>query len=259
MRDVVLFIHSTGTAPQMWSRLIQEAALPVSVLTPSNLGYPPNAPLPTGTDFHWSQDVAHLHTQIPAAAERVHLVAHSYGGLLAYKLALALGPRLGSLWLYEPVMFGSLYLERATVDADTAAELDWFFTHPWFIRDPARGGSDAWQEIFIDYWNRPGAWRAMPEPMRAAMLAVGWKMYQEVCATSGDATPFATYRLDAPITLAVGSKSPASPKAMAQALARVSPQTRIDVIDGLGHMGPLLKPGLLLASFKRHFDAVLGG
>lgn len=257
MRDAVLFIHSTGTMPSMWQPLIKAAALPATVLSPANLGYPPNAPLARGSDFHWSQDAAHLRAQIPAEAERVHLVAHSYGGLLAYKLALELGPRLGSLWQYEPVMFGSLQLERANADADTAKELDWFYEHEWFIADAARGGTAEWQEIFIDYWNRPGAWQSMPAPMQQAMLAVGWKMYQEVRATSGDATPFYAYRLTAPVTLAVGSRSPASPRAMAQALVRESPQTRIDVVEGVGHMGPLLKPMALLDSFKRHFDAVL--
>ncbi len=257
MSTVVLLIHSTGTTPQMWSRLLQEAPLRAPAILPVNLGYAPNAPLPRGQDFHWSEDVAHLRRQIPAEATQVHLVGHSYGGLLAFKLALALGERLASLWQYEPVLFGSLNRERASVDAATRKELEWLFDHPWFLGDVERGGSADWQEIFIDYWNRPGAWQAMPAAARAAMLAVGWKMYQEVRATSGDVTPFSDYRLHVPITLLLGAQSPAAPRAMAQALARVNPQTRIETLAGLGHMGPLLKPGALVESFRRHFEAVL--
>ncbi|HEY0974589.1 MAG TPA: alpha/beta hydrolase [Solimonas sp.] len=257
MSEVVLLIHSTGTTPQMWLRLLDLVPLRIHALTPTNLGYAPNPPLHRGDAFHWSEDLAHLRASLPADATRVHLVGHSYGGLLAFKLAQELGDRLASMWQYEPVLFGSLNRERPHVDAATRQELEWLFDHPWFIGDLERGGSGEWQEIFIDYWNRPGAWQAMPQAARAAMLDVGWKMYQEVRATSGDDTPFSDYRLEAPITLVVGEHSPASPKAMAAMLAAVNPQTRIETVPGLGHMGPLLKPAALVDAFRRHFADVL--
>ncbi len=257
MSEVVLLIHSTGTTPQMWSRLLASAPLKVPTIAPLNLGYPPNALLPQGSDFHWSQDLANLQRALPADATRVHLIGHSYGGLLAFKLALELGDRLASMWQYEPVLFGSLRQDATAMDTKAREEADWLYQHPWFMPDRSRGGSAEWQEIFIDYWNRPGAWQAMPEPVKQATLQVGWKMYQEVRATGFDETPFEHYRLPVPITLLLGEHSPAAPKAMAAALARVNPQTVIETIPGLGHMGPLVKPAALIESFRRHFAALL--
>lgn len=259
MSAVVLLIHSTGTTPQMWSRLLQEVPLKAAVIAPVNLGYPPNAPLPRGQDFHWSQDVDLLRSQIPADATQVHLVGHSYGGQLAFKLALELQEqnRLGSLWLYEPVTFGSLRREYDAQDSATRQELDLLFGAAWFLEDKTLGGGPEWQEFFIDYWNRPGAWQAMPDAMKQATLAIGWKMYQEVRATCLDDTPFAHYRLKAPLTLLAGERTTRSANAMAHALAQINPQAQLQIVPGLGHMGPLVKPAALVESFRQHFAALL--
>ena len=55
-----------------------------------------------------------------------------------------------------------------------------FRYHPWFLTDLERGGSDDWLEMFVDYWNRPGSWRACPRRRKEETRALGWKMFQEV-------------------------------------------------------------------------------
>lgn len=248
MADAVLFIHSTGTGPMMWAGLTAAIGDRRAVL-PSNVGYPPNPPLARGTPFTIEEDVEKALAAV-ADEDMVHVVAHSYGGLVALHAVPALGPRLASMFLYEPVLFGALSREG---DGDAAKEARTFASHPWFLTDDARGGREEWLELFIDYWNRPGAWKSMPAPMRAYALEVGWKMYQEVRQCFGDARTFEAWTLPARTTIAFGERSPAASRAMAQGLGR---EVRRIEIPKAGHMAPLTQPAPVASALAEHFSII---
>jgi hypothetical protein len=61
-----------------------------------------------------------------------------------------------SVFLYEPVLFGAL-ANATTLDKEAAAQARAFIDHPWFTRDDEKGGTEAWLEFFIDYWNKPSS------------------------------------------------------------------------------------------------------
>jgi pimeloyl-ACP methyl ester carboxylesterase len=250
----VCFIHSTGTTPMMWASMPVERLTGATALLPSNLGYPPNEAMARGTPFLLEQEVEHLWAQLPPAGP-VHLVAHSYGGLVAWKLAPRLGQRLASLLLFEPVHFGSLARSR---HADPAAiqEAVSFGGHPTFLTDENLGGGEAWLEGFIDYWNRPGSWARLPEPMKDFSRELGWKMFQEVRWVFRDETPFEAYATKAPLTLVKGGRSPKASRAMVDELARVNPHATVTELEKAGHMAPLTHAAaaseVLLAHWARH-------
>ena len=103
--------------------------------------------------------------------------------------------RVASVFLFEPVLFGALArLSDAgggsKEDEQAALQAQSFIAHPWFLHDEERGGRDEWLEMFVDYWNRPGAWSRMPEPMQEQSRLLGWKMFQEVRACFFDETSF---------------------------------------------------------------------
>jgi pimeloyl-ACP methyl ester carboxylesterase len=238
--NVVLLIHSTG-APIVWSSVKQDLGGPSVKIRPTNLGYPPNPPVTRGDPCDVEADVANLLASIPAEAAAIDVVGHSYGGLLAAKLIPRLGTRLRSLFLYEPVLFGALAAD-ARAPEDAAAEARALLSHPWFLTDDARGGSEEWLEVFVDYWNSPGFWRRMPEPLRDLTRGFGWKMYQEVKACFLEAQRFEDLAPPVPTTLVVGSRSPRSSRAIADALTALNPHAKLVVLDDIGHMGPLTHP-----------------
>lgn len=258
---VVLTIHSTGTLPSMWSRLLAAVPLRAEVRSPAHLGYPPHPPLERGTRVGWADDVAVLRAAI-ADAETVHLVGHSYGGMLALRLARQLaaadGPRVASLWLYEPVTFGALRREMATLDEETHAQMVWLFEQSGLLDDDTVGGTERWLRTFVDFWNRPGAWDGMPEAARAPMRPLGWKMYQEVRAINLDGDGFEAFAVDAPLTLVGGARSPLAAQALLKRLADANPQARRVAVDGVAHMAPLTQPQALVASFRDHFADLVG-
>ena len=128
MADVALFVHSTGVGPFMWNKLLVGLPEGIAPLTPTNRGYSPSDLLARGTPFSLQDEVAHLKAQIPEGTTGVHLGGHSYGGLVALSLAMDPAVPVRSLWLYEPVLFGSLNAEADTLQGEVAEQVRALFT-----------------------------------------------------------------------------------------------------------------------------------
>ncbi|MEK8087136.1 alpha/beta hydrolase [Aquabacterium sp. A3] len=253
MAEIALFVHSTGTGPFMWNRLLAQRPEGLTPLTPTNRGYSLADAVPRGQPVSLADEVAHLRAQIPPGTAAVHLGGHSYGGLAA--LTLALDPTLPvrSVWLYEPVLFGALRADLSSLPADAAADVRHLFEGEHPMLDDETGGLALWLERFVDYWNQPGAWAAMSDKARQMAQFVGWKMYQEVRAVSITAEPFDHYRLSVPLTLVRGERSPAPTREMVQRLAAVNPQAQVEVLSGLGHMSLMSHPEQVLPTLQRHW------
>lgn len=246
-----LFIHSTGTFPSMWGDLPAEVLADTVALTPSNLGYPPHPPLLRPTPFTPSDDAAHLLALLPAAGP-VDLFGHSYGGLVALRLLPLLGPRVRSVFLFEPVIFGALAELRP--DSPAALRAREMVEHSALF-DDALGGTEPWLEAFIDYWNRPGSWARMPDALRDPIRQVGWKMYQEVVGAFFDLTG-APDRPLPPLpphtTLVMGERSPLEARAMVTLLHELNPHATLIDLPGLGHMAPVTHRPALVELLLRH-------
>lgn len=246
MSAVSLFLHSTGTGPFIWDRVAPEVLAGTRKIAPTHLGYPPNDSLRRGTVCKAIDDAREVLRALPSDADEIHLFAHSYGCVVAFELLGELGDRVRSQFLFEPVMFGALTSDGRrdpAADPEALVEADAMLAQTWFLNDDEKGGTDPWLEMFIDYWNRPGSWSRMPEPLQAYARAAGWKMYQEVRACFYDIASF-----DEPAfgntftTLAVGERTTKSSRAMTLALSRRNPSARLVEVPKVGHMGPLTHP-----------------
>lgn len=249
-----LFIHSTGTFSSMWRPYLDATAGDATALTPDNLGYPPNPPLTRGVTHSTQDEARHLlaHLEAHAATGPFDLYGHSYGGLVALRLLEHLGPRVRSLWLFEPVLFGALPTLRP---GSEAAERTLAMVHSGGFFDDELGGTEVWLERFIDYWNRPGSWSRMPDTLRDPIRRVGWKMYQEVRQGFFDLTgsperPLPT--LPAITTIIMGERSPLEARAMCELLAATSPDARLVDLAGVGHMAPLTHQTQVRESLLSH-------
>lgn len=249
----VLFIHSTGVGPFMWSAVTPEAVGGRNMVLAANLGYAPYPRIERGTKVTAEDETRHVLAQIPDDGAEVHVVGHSYGGLIGLHVIEALGARAASAFLYEPVIFGALAKDELA-EPEARAQAEMFAQHPTFVFDEENGGREPWLEMFIDYWNRPGSWKSLPAPMRELSLAVGWKMFQEVRAVFHTDRPFDDWKLDLPTTIVRGERSTPAARAMALALARTRPNVTLIDLPGAPHMAPLTKPALVTAEIKAHFE-----
>jgi len=260
--EAVLFIHSTGTGPFLWAGVPDVAIGGRRKLFPANLGYPPNDPVERGRTVTAKDDANAILASVPDDGSRIHVVAHSYGALVALEAIPGFVDRLASVFFYEPVLFGAL---RTSNDADpeAIAQARSFAAHPWFLHDMDKGGRVEWLEMFIDYWNRPGSWSRMPEQMRELSLALGWKMFQEVRAVFYDETPFDAWELTVPTTVAHGDRTTVASSAMSRSFARGRSNVTLVEVAGVGHMAPLTQATKVHDELARHIarfdEAARGG
>ncbi len=258
MQDAVVFLHSTGTGPFMWKRFLSAVPEGMQVVTPTNRGYAPDDLFTHGQPFEIDMDLAHVKTQLPPHATGLHLVAHSYGGLLALTLALDAQLPVKSIWLYEPVLFGSMKLITHDMAPETAAEVQALYERPDFIGHESEGGNEAWLERFVDYWSEPGVWAAMPDKVKQLNRTVGWKMFQEVRSQALLFRPVSDYHYAVPMTLVHGGLSPRPAGEMVRQLARHNPQSHLETLGGLGHMAVVTQADAVLPSFKAHWHRLSG-
>jgi pimeloyl-ACP methyl ester carboxylesterase len=104
-RSTVIALHCSLGSGHQWARLTEALAGRHIVITPDISGYGNNAgPFELPTTL--SEEVDLLNPHFREAAGPIHVVGHSYGGALAFKIATdsPLASRVRSLTLIEPVL-----------------------------------------------------------------------------------------------------------------------------------------------------------
>jgi pimeloyl-ACP methyl ester carboxylesterase len=247
--EPVLLLHSGGFSARQWRKLGNLLSATHLVLAPDLLGYGASSPWPLGTPFHLRQDVAALEELLDGAGRAAHVVGHSYGGLLAMKLALSRPKLVRSLALFEPVAFAVL---DEPSDADERASID--VVQDEYHPGPS-GADDAWLGKFVDWWNGPGAWNALAAEARASFRVVGWKVFQEVLSIGADRTPRATFAtISAPTLLLGGERTPKTERRVVEKLGTILPHAKIQIFAEMGHMGPITHASLVNAAIAAHIQ-----
>ncbi|AKT37927.1 alpha/beta fold hydrolase [Chondromyces crocatus] len=248
----VLLVHSSGMSSRQWTRLVDRLADHHRAIAPDLLGYGKNPPWPADQPFDLRLDrdaIAALATELGGP---VHLVGHSYGALIALLVAMETQVPVRSLSLFEPVAFGILH---ATADQAGLADLD-TAQSPAFL-DETTGGDEAWLNAFIDYWSGPGAWNALPATARNEFLRVGRKAFLEVRSLMHLRAPLDAFRaIRTPTLLLTGSASTVAARRVAVQLAEHLPAAELQILDDVGHMGPLTHADLVNARIRAHIERV---
>jgi pimeloyl-ACP methyl ester carboxylesterase len=232
----VVCLHSSTGSSKQWTLLTQRLAERYQVLAPDLYGYGQSPAWPVGRVLSLDDEVALLGPMLESISGPFHLVGHSYGAAVAFKLALTFPSRVRSVAVYEPVLFNLLFTTRETQPA--AQEV-------WAVRDDIRrlvhsGQIERAALRFIDYWSGPGVWDQLPAWQREAIAKRMEKVVSDFDATIGNPTPLDAYRdLDIPTLFLYGLQSPASTQEIAQWLGGNLPRAEVRGLLGLGHMGPV--------------------
>jgi pimeloyl-ACP methyl ester carboxylesterase len=233
--DPVLLVHGTGLSSRYWSPLAVQLAETRRAVTVDLLGYGDTDAWTGGDTFHFARDRDVVIAALEAQGAPAHVIGHSYGGLLLLQAALARPDLVRSLALYEPVAFGVLHSAGHEVGLADLARVN----ADGLMEDLENGGGEAWLRRFVGYWNGPGAFDAMTEPARAALLTVGRKAFLEVRSNLFDRTAHTDYaKIAVPTLLVHGAESPIAAKATVEILAAALPCAKLYVLEGAGHLGP---------------------
>ena len=231
----VLCVHAFGGSAAQYHGLVTRLEPHLRVRPADLYGHGRRAPWLAPRRFTIADEAAALQTLLPGDGP-VHLVGHSYGGAVALRLAAMLRGRVRSMALYEPAAWGLLgaccpgdaaTLEIEAVRARTDALL-------------AEGHLERATELFIDYWNGPGQWAAMPPSRRPRVMATMHSLpavWQAIFEERWGVAELAA--LDVPCLVMSGTASTAAARRTAALLRTLLPGARAVDFDGLGHLGPI--------------------
>ena len=234
----LLCLHSSLSSGRQWQALLHDLNLPA--LAPDLLGYGRSVLPPSHDNFSFRDEAKALLAQLPAEYLQypVDLVGHSYGGAFAMHLVRTGLLKVRRLVLFEPVAF---HLLPQLSDAG----LLWQEVSALAAAMPELSPLAA-AERFIDYWQQPGYFAALPARMQQQFSSQVGKVTLDFQALSEEPATLAQYAqaLQCPVLLLCGLDSRASARRISQALASTLPAVQLTEL-ACGHMGPVTHPELV--------------
>lgn len=253
----VLLLHGSMSSKSQWRDLFDTLRQDHRVIAIDLHGCGDTEPAPSATcDFRLSHEVALVNTVLArelGARERLHLVGHSYGAIVALQLAQQTPGRLLSMCLFEPMAF---YL----LPRGSAARLQIEALGRRVDADLAAGDLIGGTQRYVDYWSGPETFAAMPASRQAALAGCLAKTALEFRAVCAEPLQLSAYgRIKAPSCL-IGSRDGLAPaRRITAMLADVLRNVRRHEVDA-GHMAPTTHPHLvnpLIEQFIRGVDATI--
>lgn len=256
-RGRVITLHCSGAGASQWRHFAEALGCRYEMLAPEHYGCETSGPWTGEHAFTLADEAARTIALIEKSEEKVHLVGHSYGGGVALHVALARPGRIASIALYEPSAF-HLLQQMGEPGAKAYAEIAGVARRicDGVVTGDYRGAVTD----FVDYWNGPGTWDTMRPAVRNALICWAPKGPLDFRALIDEPTPASAYRgLNFPALILRGEHAPMPTRVIAEGLSELLPTSRLMVIDGAGHMGPLTHAPEVSALIVRHIvDAETG-
>lgn len=187
-------------------------------------------------DWEGARDLLLSSAEIAAGLDGpLDVIGHSFGAVVALRLALSHPLRIRSLTLIEPVLFAAAR-GTAAYEAQKAMAVP-------FADMIARGEREAAAQAFTDLWGTGLRWEDIPDATRAYFTARIHLIPATDAALFDDASGLlAGAQLEgfkAPVLLIKGQNSPPVIAAIQATLAARLPNAQRVTIKGAGHMAPI--------------------
>jgi pimeloyl-ACP methyl ester carboxylesterase len=259
----VVLIHSAVSGNRQWRALSAALRDRYRVLAVNLFGYGETTPWPATSPQSLYAQAQLVIALCDEVASPVHLVGHSFGGSVALKAAVLLGPRVERLVLLESNPFH--LLERAGRSGAYRQARD--------LNDHVKcfGSLGDWRTVaerFADYWLGDGSWSAMPDRRRAAFIASMPPNFHEWDAIMTEETPIAEWKALSAETLVVSDPRTRRPiREIVEIFEEACPHWSFRSIAEGGHMAPLTRPDVInpivrefldgFATEEGHFDVAV--
>ena len=249
--EPVILLHSSSSSRRQWRRLIEAIGNQYRVLAIDLLGYGDTGLPDTKEGFHLEQEVALVERLMDRIEGPVHLVGHSYGGVVGMKTVLKHRDRIRSLYVHEPVAFSLLRMEGLLKEWN---EIQWVSRSLGALVE--RGCDEHAAELFLDYWGGKGTWSWTPDQRKPYLVRTMPKVVLDFTAVFGLDDPLLAYAdLSVPTLVTTGTTGPMPARRVAEVLARVLGEANVLQMEGVGHMAPVTHPDEVNFHIVRHLNA----
>lgn len=243
----VLALHGSASKGAMWHGLAGFLQGRFTVVTPDLPGYGgsgvPAVPGPL------APELAAVVALASGFGEAVHLVGHSFGGVVALEAARLMPSLVRSLTLIEPTAFYLLDRSRSA-DRLLAQEIDGLADR--MMVDATRNDPRRATRRFVDYWNGPGAWERSSPGLQSFLLDCLPQVIANVFALRALRGRPDHARIVCPTLVIMGLESPLPALRVAELLAQRLPNAELRMIGDAGHMAPLTDPHVVDAVIADH-------
>jgi pimeloyl-ACP methyl ester carboxylesterase len=100
-----MLVHSSVSGARQWRGLIDDLKSHFQVRAVNLFGYGKTPPWPAESRQSLTDHARLVEAALPAGADKICLVGHSFGGAVAMKVAARLSGRVAKLVLLEPIPF----------------------------------------------------------------------------------------------------------------------------------------------------------
>jgi len=239
---LVLLLHGSPGTSKAWSKVAERLADRFRVIAPNLPGYGETSAAPAGAPPDNAYAARQVETLLAEVGTPRVLAGHSYGGVIALRVALggAVAPR--ALALFEPV---AVPLLEALGEAESFAASKAVFDR--YIAAFERGEGGAVRSM-VDYWFGAGAYERMAPPMKEFLIAHTAHNVHDVRATFRERyTTEALRRLPMPVLVVCGTRGPEAMTRICRGIASHAAQGSLVTLEKATH-----------ALTATHVDAVAG-
>lgn len=231
----VVLLHSSMSSKDQWNPLISLMEQNFRLISIDLSGYGDND-LPLNQQTFSTDDeirlVAGIIEKETGNTDPFQVVAHSYGGAVALKMAAKLPHRVSALTLFEPVPFHLLRPgETAHTEITTIVDQ--------LTRTLEEKNKRLATQLFIDYWSGKGTFEKLTPGNKALFIHYIDKVLLDFQALFNESLTIEDYsNIHIPVCLIKGEKSPLSAIRLFRILARTLPDPFLYSVPG-GHMSPV--------------------
>lgn len=230
--DTVVLVHGSLCDWRYWMPQLRGLNDAYRLVAPSLSHYHPRLPSAATTPFSWTAHVDQLERFLPKVdAKRLHLVGHSRGALVAYRLAARRPDLIESLTLVDPGGRGAGFDDDGNA-RQRAADL----IEEGRIEDGLR--------LFIDAVTLPGLWDRSPDSFRTMTRDNAHTLVLQVADPLPPYEEVEARSIHVPVLVVDGERSPAAFRDNARKLGDWIPFASRLTIAGASH-------GMTLTHFQR--------
>lgn len=247
----VTALHSSLSSGRQWATLVEALGGAYHAITPDLFGHGDNRATFDGPTT-LAQEAEFLGEQIDRIDEPIHLVGHSYGGAVAFKIATdsPWSTRIRSLTLIEPV------LPTVLLDDVIARDLhgDFARLRDEVCQDIGNARSCAALDRFLEFWKGSAPLQPLSDNMRARMTEKIEKLAPNnfACLLSEENVAGAAAALSIPTLLMCGGLSPNMSQQIVARLSSTIAKSEVKHVPTAGHMLPVTHAGIVNASIIAH-------